>query len=648
MSGFEVAGLVLGAIPLVLAAFEIYSDAFSKVEKWKRYAREVGRIGRSLRLEQARLESICEKMLNGLVPVTDIEAMMKDPRGPLWKAKGLHEKMAIRLWKSGKDIMAAIEDINSAINEIKIKLNLVGGEASLCHLNTVLIYVIFRLWREKTNVNQVQWDEKHIKQQFRRAKFTLKSDTYEEQIDRIKNGVTSIENHLSANIELELPRRRRSQLQSHQTIREVASSLCRALRSAFVCQCPESHVSVLPTAYPKENFIPDMLNLQHVVPTNTMSSQTVEFALRKASDILLPGPQDEETLVPKSVFHIAVRYQVQLPDRQSRTLRDGLIVRPVIKSNNPSTAVPKPCDMSTAASTNKSIRFSGLTLSSIAVECHPIGTASAVSTLVQDAARIPKILSLPGPTAAQDPARLVDLCRTIRAPSPSQRPESAYGYIYDDISTKPLRYELFPTNIVKEDIDTISLGTILSECRAHQRTLSLETRLYLAVVLASSFLQLSGTGWMPDVVTHHDVFFAKRDGSVSYREPIITKPFTESRKSEEKPCDSALPYNAPLFSLGILLIEIILRTPFYELMGTEGLQRDSSHGIAKQLMDFEAAESLLNRVGSNGDEAYKHAVRCCIENEYRNQGLEDKEVQGHLYTRVFERLEQSLEALEHF
>lgn len=130
MSGFEIAGLVLGAIPLVIGAFQVYSDTFNKVDKWKRYAREVGRISRSLRLEQARLESICEKLLSGLVPVTDIEAMMKDPRGPLWKAKGLHDKMAIRLWKSGNDIMAAIEDINRAIDEIKVKLNLVDGEAS--------------------------------------------------------------------------------------------------------------------------------------------------------------------------------------------------------------------------------------------------------------------------------------------------------------------------------------------------------------------------------------------------------------------------------------------------------------------------------------------------------------------------------------
>ena len=44
---------------------------------------------------------------------------MEDPNGPLWRAKGLHNKMAIRLWKSGEDFMGTINDINSAVDEIK-------------------------------------------------------------------------------------------------------------------------------------------------------------------------------------------------------------------------------------------------------------------------------------------------------------------------------------------------------------------------------------------------------------------------------------------------------------------------------------------------------------------------------------------------
>lgn len=353
----------------------------------------------------------------------------------------------------------------------------------------------------------------------------------------------------------------------------------------------------------------------------TLLPQTIGFVLRKPSDVLLPGSQDDETLVLKSVdFQVAVTYQARLRDSQSRTLRDGLIARPVVESDHPSVVVSK----SSTISTRKSVRFSELSISNTSIMSNSASTSSAVSTLVQGAAHIPKMLSIPVPSLPQESSRLFDLCQTIQASPEQPRLESAYGYICDDRSTKLRKYQLYPTNIIKESNDTISLGTILSDKSGTLPHLSLETRLYLAVVLASSFLQLSETGWLPEVVTHQDVFFAKRNGSVSYREPTITKSLTEPARPGEGSCESMLPYNAPLFSLGILLIEIILVTPFHELMGNEAPQQDSSHGISKHVMEYNAAMSLLEKVKSTGDEAYKNAVRRCIDNEYGNQSLEDE------------------------
>lgn len=301
---------------------------------------------------------------------------------------------------------------------------------------------------------------------------------------------------------------------------------------------------------------------------------------------------------------------------------------------------------SSTMSTRKSVRFSEFSMSNISMISNPSGTSSAVSTLVQGAAHIPKMLSMPVPNLPQDASRLFDLCQIIQTSPAPPRLDSAYGYICDERPTKPQRYQLYPTNIIKEDNDTISLGTILSDKSGKLPHLSLETRLYLAVVLASSFLQLSETGWLPEIVTHEDVFFAKRNGSVSYREPTISKSFTEAGRQRGNPRDSVLPYNAPLFSLGILLIEIILVTPFHELMGNEAPQKDSSHGISKHLMEYNVAMSLLDRVKLTGDEAYKNAVRRCIDNEYGNQSLEDEGIQQFLYAGVVELLEQGLKMLE--
>lgn len=384
-----------------------------------------------------------------------------------------------------------------------------------------------------------------------------------------------------------------------------------------------------------------------MTPTDTVSSQTIDFGLRKPSGILLFGGQDEETLILKSVdFQVAVTYQARLPNRQSRTLHDGLLVRPVIASDRPPAAVTKSSTISTTASTKKSARFSRLSISSTSMKSNSIRTSSAVSSLIKGASHIPKTLSLPVPSSLQDAPRLVDLCQTIQASQPPPRLEFAYGYICDESPTKPRRYQLFPISIVKEDSDTISLGTLLREKSGTLPHLSLETRFYLAVVLASSFLQLSEPGWLPENVTHQDVFFMKRNGSVSYRDPTITKSLTEPETRGKQPQDGALPYNAPLFSLGILLIEIILVTPFHDLMRSETLSTDFGNDISKHIMEYNVAMSLLDRVKSTGDEAYKNAVRRCIDNEYRDQSLEDEGIQQFLYAGVIDLLEQGLRMLE--
>lgn len=96
-------------------------------------------------------------------------------------------------------------------------------------------------------MNQVQWNESRIKREFKRTTFTLDSTAYKELLDRIANGVTQIDNLLNANIALEPPRRRRSQWRFYKTLRDVTSSLFRAFRSAFICQCLRSHVSIFST-----------------------------------------------------------------------------------------------------------------------------------------------------------------------------------------------------------------------------------------------------------------------------------------------------------------------------------------------------------------------------------------------------------------
>lgn len=189
---------------------------------------------------------------------------------------------------------------------------------------------------------------------------------------------------------------------------------------------------------------------------------------------------------------------------------------------------------------------------------------------------------------------------------------------------------------------------MLSDTSGRLPHLSLETKFYLALVLASSFLQLSETGWLPQTLTHDDIFFVKRNGTISYREVFITKSLAErTQRALEMPAGIALLYNASLFSLGILLIEIILVTSFGDLKGTSAIQSSLEiNHMSEYVKDYKIAMSLLDRVKSAGDDAYKNAVRRCIDNDYGSKSLEDDSVQQFLYAGVVSLLEEGLKVLE--
>ena len=80
MSGFEVAGVVLGTLPLVIKAVKAY---IGFIKDWGKAVSELKSINRQLTTERSKLYNVCDQLLNNVVPQKDIEPMLQDPFGPL-------------------------------------------------------------------------------------------------------------------------------------------------------------------------------------------------------------------------------------------------------------------------------------------------------------------------------------------------------------------------------------------------------------------------------------------------------------------------------------------------------------------------------------------------------------------------------------
>jgi hypothetical protein len=122
MSGFEVVGVVLGSIPLVISTLEHYRDGLRTISRWRKFDRELQSLIRNLETERVKLQNVCEKLLVGLVPPSRIEAMVDNPFGDMWLEQQTQRKIQTRLWNSWEIFKETIKAIKVAIDEMVTKL----------------------------------------------------------------------------------------------------------------------------------------------------------------------------------------------------------------------------------------------------------------------------------------------------------------------------------------------------------------------------------------------------------------------------------------------------------------------------------------------------------------------------------------------
>jgi hypothetical protein len=120
MSGIEIAGLVLGALPVAIQALEAYRSTLSSMRS-RSVTRDLEFMIRDLGTEQQILQNTCETLLQGIVPDSLIDAMIDDPFGPDWKTFG--DRLRLRLWRSYGQFQLKVTEMQVAVQELQEKLS---------------------------------------------------------------------------------------------------------------------------------------------------------------------------------------------------------------------------------------------------------------------------------------------------------------------------------------------------------------------------------------------------------------------------------------------------------------------------------------------------------------------------------------------
>lgn len=124
MSGIEVAGLVLGAIPLVISGLEHYGECAQFIKSIRDYPKEFATMSRRLRMEQATFRNTMELILSSCVRGRSLEQMLADPAGQSWEEADMEQELQHILQTSYSVFIETVISMSEALTDFMGRLRL--------------------------------------------------------------------------------------------------------------------------------------------------------------------------------------------------------------------------------------------------------------------------------------------------------------------------------------------------------------------------------------------------------------------------------------------------------------------------------------------------------------------------------------------
>ncbi|KAK1836524.1 hypothetical protein QBC39DRAFT_272703 [Podospora conica] len=573
MSGFEIAGVVLGGVPIIVSALKLYVEGARTIQAWRRYAREVKSLIRSLETEQAKLQNVCERLLVNIVPETKIEDMINDPFGPLWREVATAKKIHARLWRSAKVFQDNVLDMNAAVEEMKKKLGLDPD-------------------------GRPRWmGSPGVQKEFQRVLFVLRRSDYQDLIGRLRTGVSSLETLVLSNVHLEPDRHRRSRGRLCKIVRDAAMGVYHAVRGAITCHgtCPGPH----------------------------------DVGLRLTPQSLPITPDDDDEDVITSVkFRIAISYastSMGIRGHQWGTasvrLWNHVALHPLKVEQKIATTRSHPGPDPERLRKPVRVSFASASTSNTCSAATTDIMATTVPTSLSQSDGIDMQWATTETAIPRKPANIGNLCQALRRFQKQLGTGESCGYVKDNNSPVFRRFDVLPLG--GEDAESgiwsmVSLRDVLcgtgddnrNSIIRSQHALTFRDRLHLAWKVASSVAQLHSTPWLANPPTHDDIFLARDNNNIILgKEAFVLKQFsnaaeprvtsaatsaTEAATTVLSASKTATSRNPELVALGVLLIELILGQPI------------------DPLDDYQTLMPILDKVNTLGGSNYHSAVRRCI------------------------------------
>ena len=140
MSGFEIIGVVLKILPVMITGLQEVDGRTSRI--LFQYQHVITSFIRYLDMEHAQLRTTLEKMLSGLVNEIELAQLLEDQQHPIWKDTNLENRMKQRLGPEAYRIyISTMSRVASALVGLREDVGFNQGKVSndVCHDAEVIL-----------------------------------------------------------------------------------------------------------------------------------------------------------------------------------------------------------------------------------------------------------------------------------------------------------------------------------------------------------------------------------------------------------------------------------------------------------------------------------------------------------------------------
>ncbi|KAF1957487.1 hypothetical protein CC80DRAFT_503816 [Byssothecium circinans] len=228
MSGVEVAGLVLGCLPIIIQAIESYNEGLDPMKSFLRWERELPALIRKLRNQHVHYSQTLRILLEPITTEFELAEMLSGER-QLWKEKDMELKLQDKLQDSYNAYQSTITDIERITRKIASKLDLERAT---------------ELSRNDLEALIVANPKKNDKFEFRkRVKFGMSKKGIKALLEELDDCNKELERFTEKSEKIETVRKsvKPSFANRLQRIQKYATGLHETLSVCFSCACKSSH-----------------------------------------------------------------------------------------------------------------------------------------------------------------------------------------------------------------------------------------------------------------------------------------------------------------------------------------------------------------------------------------------------------------------